>query len=50
MLLDGFRTLLESDRPANPDDAVNPADAFFMYRLLLGRNPNAAIELPALLE
>jgi FkbM family methyltransferase len=49
-LLNGFRTLLESYRPADPDAAVNPADAFFMYRLLLGRNPNAAAELPALLH
>ena len=27
VLLDGFRRLLDSYRPANPDDAVNPADA-----------------------
>ena len=46
----GFRTLLESYRPANPDDAVNPADAFFLYRLLLGRNPDTAVELPGLLS
>ena len=49
-LLDGFRTLLESYRPANPDAAVNPADAFFLYRLLLGRNPDPALELPGLLN
>ena len=49
-LLNGFRALLESYRHANPDDAVNPADAFFMYRLLLGRNPNATLDLPALLS
>jgi len=50
IVLNGFRTLLESYRPADPDEAVNPADAFFMYRLLLGRNPNVASELPALLQ
>lgn len=49
-LVSGFRALLESNRPADPDDAVNPADAFFMYRLLLGRNPNTTVELPALLR
>lgn len=49
-LVSGFRTLLESYRPADPDDAVNPADAFFMYRLLLGRNPNTTVDLPALLS
>ena len=46
----GFRNLLESYGPANPDDAVNPADAFFMYRLLLGRNPSATVDLPALMR
>ena len=50
LLLNGFRTLLESYRPADPDETVNPADAFFIYRLLLGRNPNVASELPALLQ
>lgn len=50
LLLDGFRTLLESDRPADPDHAVNPADAFCLYRLLLGRNPDAAVDLPGLLS
>jgi FkbM family methyltransferase len=50
LLLNGFRTLLESYEPADPDQSVNPADAFFMYRLLLGRNPDAAVELPALLR
>ena len=50
ILVRGFRALLESYRPANPDEAVNPADAFFMYRLLLGRNPDVALELPALLQ
>jgi FkbM family methyltransferase len=49
-LLTGFRTLLESYRPADPDEAINPADAFFMYRLLLGRNPNVGSDLPALLN
>ena len=49
VLLNGFRTLLESYRQADPDQPVNPADAFFMYRLLLGRNPNVTSELPALL-
>ncbi len=50
LLLNGFRTLLESYHPADPDETVNPADAFFIYRLLLGRNPNVASELPALLQ
>jgi FkbM family methyltransferase len=49
-LVGGFRALLESYGPADPDDGVNPADAFFMYRLLLGRNPNATVDLPALLS
>ena len=50
VLLSGFRTLLESYRPADPDVAVNPADAFFLYRLLLGRNPDTAVDLPGLLS
>jgi FkbM family methyltransferase len=50
LLVDGFRMLLESYGPADPDRAVNPADAFFMYRLLLGRNPSATVDLPALLR
>jgi len=49
-LMDGFRALLESNRAANPDEAINPADAFFLYRLLLGRNPDSAVELPGLLS
>ena len=49
-LMDGFRTLLESYRPANPDAAVNPADAFFLFRLLLGRNPDPATDLTGLLS
>lgn len=39
VLLDGFRTL-----------PVNPADAFFLYRLLLGRNPDPAIDPLGLLS
>jgi len=50
VLVDGFRRLLDSYRPANPDDAVNPADAFYLYRLLLGRNPDGTVELPGLLR
>jgi FkbM family methyltransferase len=49
-LLDGFRALLESYEPANPDAAVNPAEVFFLFRLLLGRNPDPAVELPGLLS
>jgi FkbM family methyltransferase len=49
MLLDGFRRLLEAYGPADPDGAANPADAFFMYRLLLGRNPDPTVDLPWLL-
>src|SRR5262249_18722168 len=29
---------------------VNPADGFFAYRLLLGRNPDVLIELPQILS
>jgi FkbM family methyltransferase len=50
VLLDGFRRLLQAYRPADPDDAANPADAFFLYRLLLGRNPNPTADLPWLLS
>ena len=50
VLLNAFRTLLESYRPADPDGGVNPADAFFMYRLLLGRNPDVRSDLPGLLH
>ena len=50
LLLNGFRVLLESYNPADPDETVNAADAFFIYRLLLGRNPNVASELAALLQ
>jgi FkbM family methyltransferase len=49
-LVNGFRTLLESYEPADPDHTVNPADAFFMYRLLLGRNPSITVDLPALMR
>ena len=48
-LMDGLRKLLEAYRPANPDDAANPVDAFFLYRLLLGRNPDPTVDLPWLL-
>src|SRR5262245_29768005 len=50
VLLNGFRALLDSYERADTDEATNPADAFFMYRLLLGRNPDAVSELPGLLE
>jgi FkbM family methyltransferase len=50
LLVNGFRGLLESYGPADPDEAINPADAFFLYRLMLGRNPSVALELPALLH
>ena len=49
-LVNGFRNLLESYRAADPDGAVNPADAFFLYRLLLGRNPSATVDLPMLMR
>ena len=49
LLLNGFRSLLESYEPADPDRVVNPADAFFLYRLLLRRNPSATVDLPVLL-
>jgi hypothetical protein len=50
VLLDGFRRLLQAYRPADPDDAANPADAFFLYRVLLGRNPDPTADLPWLLS
>ena len=49
-LLNGFRALLDSYGRADADEVTNPADGFFMYRLLLGRNPDVVSELPGLLQ
>lgn len=44
-----FRRLLDEYRAIEPGEAVHPVDAFFCYRILLGRHPSRGAELPALL-
>lgn len=50
VLLGRFTTLLNSYSPADPGKALEPLDAFFAYRLFLGRNPEPTEELPNLLS
>lgn len=45
VLVGRFITLLNSYRPPDPGKNVEPVDAFFAFRLLLGRNPEIATEL-----
>lgn len=47
-LLESFRALLEAGR-VDPNRQLNPADGFFVYRLLLGRNPDDDGELTELI-
>ena len=50
VLLGRFISLLNSYGPADAGKALEPLDAFFAYRLFLGRNPDAEQELPDLLS
>ena len=50
VLLGRFISLLNSYAPADPGKALEPLDAFFAYRLFLGRNPAAEEELANLLS
>src|SRR3954470_5378067 len=50
MLLASRGGLLDADETINPWTKVSPADAFFAYRLLLGRNPGGPGELDAALH
>jgi len=43
-----WQEIVENDAEPHPDRPVSPADAFFLYRLLLGRNPDRRQELPAI--
>jgi FkbM family methyltransferase len=45
-----FQRMMEDYRPIELGEAVNPVDAFFCYRMLLGRMPSADVELPNLLS
>ena len=49
VLLGRFITLLNAYSPADPGKGLEPLDAFFAYRLFLGRNPDPNTELPDLL-
>src|SRR4051794_13613873 len=49
VLLGRFISLLNSYHGADPGQALEPVDAFFAYRLFLGRNPDPDTELPELL-
>ncbi len=49
-LVEKFTILLNSYSAVDLGTELNPVDAFFAYRLLLGRNPDAITELPALLS
>ena len=50
VLLGRFISLLNSYGSADRGKALEPLDAFFAYRLFLGRNPDAQEELPNLLS
>lgn len=45
-----FQRMMEDYRPIKLGEATNPVDAFFCYRVLLGRMPSADVELPNLLS
>ena len=49
VLLGRFISLLNSYAPADAGKALEPLDAFFAYRLFLGRNPDLQEELPNIL-
>ena len=49
-VVNGFKSLVGVPGSVDPGRPVNPADAFFAYRLLLGRNPDTTSELPGLLN
>ena len=49
VLLGRFISLLNSYAPADAGKALEPLDAFFAYRLFLGRNPDLQEELPTIL-
>lgn len=48
-LVHHFRLLLKTYKNLDYGRQLNPVDAFFAFRLLLGRNPEYSRELPALL-
>ncbi len=48
-LLPHLQRLLTSYNDLDYGRQLNPVDAFFAFRLLLGRNPNLVEELPRLL-
>jgi len=48
-LIHHFQILLEAYQNLDYGRQLNPVDAFFAFRLLLGRNPEPTRELPALL-
>jgi FkbM family methyltransferase len=50
VLLRSFEEILEEGLPVGPGERVRPADAFYVYRLLLGRNPSARREVEDILS
>ncbi len=48
-LLSSLEELLADYGAIHPGATMTPVDAFFIYRLLLGRNPDPGLELPGLL-
>jgi len=49
-LEESFHAALRSKTNLNLSDVLSPADGFYFYRLLLGRNPDPEIELPRILN
>jgi FkbM family methyltransferase len=49
-LIQHMQSLLASYKNLDHRQQLNPTDAFFTYRLLLGRNPDLAEELPYILS
>ena len=46
LLIENFSNLLNQYCNIEYGRKLNPVDAFFAYRILLGRNPDLNIELP----
>src|SRR5438105_2130381 len=48
-LVESFYAIWNSDGRVEPGSRVNPADAYFAYRTMLGRSPDKRLELPGIL-
>jgi FkbM family methyltransferase len=49
-LIESLKGVLDCYENINLGKEITPIDAFFSYRLLLGRNPDPSIELPGILS